>query len=192
MRSAFFLSSQSWTTDSRAARRQSDPLRLRLKATLDDAPDSTDGTSVCLMLPSVDEGDEAGGVQTALRSSSVIGRSGLQPRLLEAESGRGPLARVGSQEQADEVPGSLADTLEVIPGEAEVQPADVQAGLLCAFIEEGGGTAQQHVCHHAQAPHVRGQRHRLSQDQLGGGKLWAAQQRVSVVGSVELDRVSEV
>ena len=144
------------------------------------------------MLPAVYEGDEAGGVQTALRSSWVIGRSGLQPRLLEAERGRRPLARVASQEQADEVAGSLADALEVIPGEAEVQPADVQAGLLGAFIEEGGGAAQQHVGHHAQAPHVRGQRHRLPQDQLGGGKLRAAQQRVSVVGSAELDRIPKV
>lgn len=144
------------------------------------------------MLPSVYEGDEAGGVQTALCSGLAIGRSGLQPRLLEAESGRRPLGRVGSQEQTDEVPGCLAHTLEVIPGEAEVQPADVQAGLLRAFVEEGGGAAQQHVRHHAQAPHVRGQRHRLSQDQLWGGELWAAQQRVSVVGTVELDRVPEV
>lgn len=109
------------------------------------------------MLPPVYKGDEAGGVQTALRSSLVIGRPGLEPRLLEAECGRRPLAGVGPQEQTDEVPRCLADTLEVIPGEAEVQPADVQAGLLRALIEEGRGAAQQHVRHHAQAPHVRGE-----------------------------------
>lgn len=151
--SIHFLSTQSWT----AARRRARPLRLQLKATLDDAPDSTDGASICLMLPSIYKGDEAGGVQAALRSSLAIGRSGLQPRLLEAECGRRPLAGVGPQEQTDEVPGRLAHTLEVIPGEAEVQPADVQAGLLRAFVEEGRGAAQQHVRHHAQAPHVRGQ-----------------------------------
>lgn len=144
------------------------------------------------MLPPIYEGDEAGGVQTALRSRPAVGGSGLQPRLLEAESSRRPLARVGPQEQADEVPGRLADALEVIPGEAEVQPADVQARLLSAFIQEGRGAAQQHVRDHAQAPHVRGQPHRLSQDQLWGGELGAAQQSVSVVGSVEQGRVPKV
>lgn len=109
------------------------------------------------MFPPIYEGDEAGGVQAALCSSSAISRSGLQPRLLEAEPGRRPLAWVCPQEQADEVPGWLADTLKVIPGEAEVQPADVQTGFLCTFIEKWRGATQQHVRHHTQAPQVRGQ-----------------------------------
>ena len=144
------------------------------------------------MFPPVYEGDEAGGVQAALGSGAAVIWRSLQPWLLETEPSRGPPARVGPQEQADEVPGGLADALEVIPGEAEIQPADVQAGLLGALIEEGGGAAQQHVGHHAQAPQVRGQRHRLSKDQLWGGKLGAAQQRVTVVGTIELNSITKV
>lgn len=87
---------------------------------MDEAPDSSDGPSVSLMFPPVYEGDEAGGVQAALRSGPAVRRPGLQPRLLEAEPGWRPPAWVGPQEQADEVPGRLADALEVIPGEAEV------------------------------------------------------------------------
>lgn len=170
----------------------SHPLDLGLKATLDEAPDSSDGPRISLMFPPVYEGDEAGRVQTAFCSSPAISRASLQPRLLEAEPCWRPLAWVGPQKQADEVPGRLADTLEVIPGEAEVQPADVQAGLLCAFVKEGRGATQQHVRHHAQAPQVRGQRHRVSKDQLWGSKLRAAQQRVAVVGTVELDGIAEV
>ncbi|TNN54899.1 Growth factor receptor-bound protein 10 [Liparis tanakae] len=165
-------------------------LHLWLEATLDEAPDSAHGPGVGLVLPPVDEGDEAGGVQAAL--GAAVRGVGLQPRLLEAEPGGGPPARVGPQQQADEVPGPLADALEVIPGEAEVQPADVQARLLGALVQEGGGAAQQHVGHHAQAPQVRGQRHGLLEDQLRRGELGAAQQRVDVVEAVELRRVAEV
>lgn len=124
---------------------------------MDEAPDSSDGPSVSLMFPPVYEGDEAGGVQAALCSGPAVSQAGLQPRVLKAEPGRRPPARVGPQKQAHEVPGRLADALEVIPGEAEVQPADVQAGLLGALVEEGGGAAQQHIGHHSQAPQVRGQ-----------------------------------
>lgn len=170
----------------------SDPLNSGLKTTLDEAPHSTDGPGVSLMFPPVYEGDEAGGVQAALCSGPALSRPGLQPRLLKAEPGWRPPAWVGPQEQADEIPSRLADALEVIPGEAEVEPADVQAGLLGALVKEGGGAAQQHVGHHAQAPQVRGQRHRLSKDQLWGGKLRAAQQRVTVVGTVELDSITKV
>lgn len=139
------------------------------------------------MFPPVDEGDEAGGVQEALRSGAR-----LQPRLLQAEPGGGPLARVGPQQQADEVLGRPADALEVIPGEAEVQPADVQTRLLGALVQEGRGAAQQHVRHHPQAPQVGGERHGLAEDQLRGSKLGAAQQRVAVVGAVELHGVAQV
>lgn len=164
----------------------------RLKPALNEAPDPSDGPRVRLMLPPVDEGDEARRVQAALRPGPPVPLAGLQPRLLEAEPGRRSLAGVEAEQQADEVPGPLADPLEVIPGEAEVQPADVQAGLLRALVQEGGGAAQQHVGHHAQAPQVGGQRHGLSQDQLWGGELRAAQQGVDVVGAVELHGVSEV
>lgn len=168
------------------------PLDLGLKATLDEAPDASDGPGVRLVLPPVYEGDQARGVQAALGSGRAVGRAGLQPRLLEAQPGRGPPARVGPQEQADEIAGRLADALEVVPGEAEVQPADVQAGLLGALVEEGGGAAQQHVGHHAQAPQVGGQRDGLPEDQLGRGELGAAQQRVDVREAAELDGVAEV
>lgn len=144
------------------------------------------------MFPPVDEGDEARRVQAALRPGPPVSLAGLQPRFLEAEPSRRPPAGVGAEEQADEVPGPLADPLEVIPGEAEVQPADVQAGLLRAVVQEGGGAAQQHVGHHAKTPQVRGQRHGLSQDQLWGGELRATKQRVDVVGAVELHSVTEV
>lgn len=87
---------------------------------MDEASDSSDGPGVSLMFPPVYEGDEAGGVQAALGSGPALSRTGLQPRLLEAEPGQRPPARVGPQEKADEVPGRLADALEVIPGEAEV------------------------------------------------------------------------
>lgn len=42
-----------------------------LEATLDEAPDSSDGPSISLMFPPVYEGDESGGVQTALRSGTT-------------------------------------------------------------------------------------------------------------------------
>lgn len=115
---------------------------MGLKATLDEAPDSSDGLGVRLMFPPVYKGDEARGVQTALCSGPAISWTRAQPSLLEAEPSWRPLPWVGPQEQADEVPGRLADALEVIPGEAEVQPADVQAGLFCTFVQEGGGAAQ--------------------------------------------------
>lgn len=162
----------------------------RLKATVNEAPDPSDGPGIGLMFSPVNERNEAGGVQAAL--CPAVALASLQPRLLEAEAGRGPSARVGLQKQADEVPGRLADALEVIPGEAEVQPADVQASLLCALVKKGGGAAQQHVGDHAQTPQVRGQRHGLSEDQLWGGELRAAQQRVNIVGTVELHGITEV
>lgn len=96
------------------------PLNSGLKATLDEAPDSSDGPGVSLMFPSVYEGDEAGGVQAALCSGPAVSWTGRQPRLLEADPGWRPPAWVCPQEQADEVPGRLADALEVILGEAEV------------------------------------------------------------------------
>lgn len=164
----------------------------RLKATLNEAPDASDGPCVRLVFPPVDEGDEASRVQAALRSDPPVARAGLQPRFLEAEPSRGSPAGVGAEEQAHEVPGRLADPLEVVPGEAEVQPADVQAGFLRALVQEGGGAAQQHVGHHAETPQVRGQRHGISQDQLWGGELGAAQERVDVVGAVQLHGVTEV
>ncbi|KAA8586158.1 hypothetical protein FQN60_007727 [Etheostoma spectabile] len=139
------------------------------KATLDEASDSSDGSGVCLMFPPVYKGDEAGGVQTALCSGMAVSQTGLQPRLLEAEPGWRPPAWVCPQKQADDVPGRLADALE-----------------------KGGGATQQHIGHHAYAPQVRAQRHRLSKDQLWGGKLRAAQQRVNVVGTVELDSITKV
>ncbi|KAF3833684.1 hypothetical protein F7725_024888 [Dissostichus mawsoni] len=147
-------------------------LNSRLQAALDEAPDSPDGPGVGLILPPVDEGDEAGRVQAALRPGPFVRGFVLQPGLLDAERGWRSPSRVGPQQQADEVPGPLADALEVVPGEAEVQPADVQAGLL--------GTL------------VGGQRHRISKDQLRGGELRAAQQGVDVEGAVELHRVTEV
>lgn len=159
---------------------------------MDEAPDASDGPGISLVFPPVYEGDEAGRVQAALGSRPVVVQTRLQPRLLQTEPGRRPPAGVGPQKQTDEVSGGLADALEVIPGEAEIQPADVKAGLLGTLVEEGGGAAQQHVGDNAQAPQVRGQRHRLSEDQLWGGKLRTAQQRVDVVGTVELDSVTEV
>lgn len=98
----------------------SHPLNLGLKATLDEAPDASDGPGISLMFPPVYEGDEAGGVQATICSGPAVSRPGLQPRLLKAEPGWRPSAWVGPQKQADEVPGCLADALEVIPWEAEV------------------------------------------------------------------------
>lgn len=95
-------------------------LSLGLEATLDEAPDSSHGPGISLVFPPVYEGDEAGGIQAALCSGPAVSRTGLQPRLLEAEPSQGPLARVGPQEQTDEVSSRLANALEVIPGEAEV------------------------------------------------------------------------
>lgn len=108
---------------------------LRLKSTLDEIPNSSDGSGVSLMFPPVYEGNETGGVQAALCSGPAI--ASLQPWVLEAESGWRPSAWVGPQQQADEVPGRLADTLEVIPREAEVQPADVETRFFCALVKEG-------------------------------------------------------
>ena len=109
---------------------------------MDEVPHAADGPCVCLVFPAVDEGDEAGGVQ------ATIGHATLQPGLLEAQPGQGPPAGVGPQQQAHKVPGGLAHALEVVPGEAEVQPADVQTRLLCALIKEGRGATQQHIGHH--------------------------------------------
>lgn len=108
------------------------PADSRLQAALDEAPHAPDGPSVSLMFPPVDEGDEAGRVQETLGSGAR-----LQPWFLEAEAGCGPLARVGPQQQADKVLGGPADTLEIVPGKAEVQSADVLAGLLGTFVQEG-------------------------------------------------------
>lgn len=162
---------------------------LRLEPALDEAPHASDGPGVRLMLPPVDEGDEARGVQAGLRPAAL---PGPQPRLLQAEADRRPPAGLGAQQQADEVPRRLADAVEVVSGEAEVQPADVEAGLLRALVQEGGGAAQQHVGHHAHTPQVGGQRHRLAQNQLGRRKLRAAQQGVDVMSAVELHRVTQV
>lgn len=96
------------------------PLNSGLKATLDEAPDSSDGPGISLVFPPIYEGDEAWCVQAALCSGPAVSRSGLQPRLLEAEPGWRPPGWIGPQKQADEVPGCLADPLEVIPGKAEV------------------------------------------------------------------------
>lgn len=53
------------------------PLHSGLKATLDEAPDSSDGPGVSLMFPPVYEGDEAGSVQAALCSGATVSRTGL-------------------------------------------------------------------------------------------------------------------
>lgn len=52
-----------------------------LQAALDEAPHTSDGPSIGLVFPPVDEGDETGRVQGALGSGTR-----LQPRLLQAES----------------------------------------------------------------------------------------------------------
>lgn len=114
----------------------------RLETTLNEAPDSSDGPGVRLVFSSVYEGDEARGVQTALRLRRTVIHTGLQPRLLQTQSGGRPSAGLGPQEEADEIPGCLADAVEVVAGEAEVQPADVQAGLLGALVQEGRCSAQ--------------------------------------------------
>lgn len=120
------------------------------------------GPDVVLVFPPLDEGDEPGGVQmcavvTRRRRLRVIHvavpaadyASGLEPRVLQAEPSRGPSLQLALEQQADKVLGFCAHTLEVVLGETEVQPTDVQTRLLEAFVQEGRSAAEENVGHHA-------------------------------------------
>ena len=122
-----------------------------------------DGPNIVLVFPSLDEGDESGGVQMLMilwqrwwlcmvqggvTSVSVHHASGLQPGLLQAGPRRGAPLRLALEQQAHKVPGSSAHTLEVVLREAEVKTTDVQTRLLQTLIQEGRGTAQNNVGHH--------------------------------------------
>lgn len=122
-----------------------------------------DGPNIVLVFPSLDEGDESGGVQMLMilwqrwwlcmvqggvTSVSVHHASGLQPGLLQAGPRGGAPLRLALEQQAHKVPGSSAHTLEVVLREAEVKTTDVQTRLLQTLIQEGRGTAQNNVGHH--------------------------------------------
>lgn len=172
----FRLQTQCWRSDS------------GLQAALDEAPHTSNGPCISLMFPPVNEGDEAGRVQEAF----ITPRAWLQPCFLQAEPSWRSLGWVGPQQQADKVLCGLADTLEVVPGEAEVQAADVLASLLSTLIQEGGGATQKHICHHAQAPQIRSEGHWFTQDQFWGCEFRTAQQRMAGVAAVELHGVTKV
>lgn len=112
--------------------------------------DATDGPNVVLVLAPVDEGDEPGRVNALC--AAIVPR--LQPGVLQANGGRGPLGWAALQERAGEVLGCTADAPEVVLREAEVQPADVEAGLLQAFVQERRGSAKNDVADDPEAPDV--------------------------------------
>lgn len=99
------------------------------------ALDVGDRPHVVLVLAALYEARQAGGVQGDLGVAAIVG---LQPWMLQAGGRRGPPPKVFLEDHVDEISGSIAHSTEVLVGEAEVHPADVDARLLFALIQEGG------------------------------------------------------
>lgn len=117
-----------------------------------------DGPSVVLVFPSLDEGNESGGVQVILvwLSEAVVSvvpahhsSVGLEPGLLQEACRRGSALRLNLKKQPHKVSGRWTHTLEVVLGETEVQTTDVQTSLLQTLVQERRRAAQDHVGQHA-------------------------------------------
>lgn len=129
------------------------------------------------LFASVDKRGESDGVQWCF---GVISTMSADPRVLQARGGARPLSGVLVERGHDEVFGGLADAAEVLLGEAEVQPADVDAGLLQTLVQERGDAAEQDVGQHPYAPHICRQGHRGALDELWSGKLRVPQEEMHV------------
>lgn len=165
------------------------PSALAKQATMQECLETGHGSQVVLMFPPLYKRDESGSVEASCSRGCV----GLQPLLLvQANLRRGTSARLALEQDAYQVQRCRTHAAEVVLREAEVQAADVEAGLLDTLVQERGRTAEHHVRQHAQTPEVRRQSHGLTQHQLWGGELWAAQQRVDVRGVGEMCSITEV
>lgn len=126
------------------------------QAAVEEGLNGANGPNIVLVFPSLDEGNESGGVQVmilrwgqrwwlcviqgGMADVPVYHTSRLEPGLLQAGRCRGTSLWLALEQQADKVPGSWAHTLEVVLREAEVQATDVETRLLQTLIQEGGGT----------------------------------------------------
>lgn len=110
------------------------------------------GPQIILVFPALYEGDESWSVEASWAWRSER----LQPgHLPQAYLRGGPSARFTLQQDVDEVPRRLAHAVEIVLWEAVVEAANVQTGLLDAFVQKWGRPAEHHVRQHTQTPQVR-------------------------------------
>lgn len=141
------------------------------------------------LFASVYKRGESGGVQWRF---GVIPAVSADPGVLQARGRAGPFPGVLVQRGHDEVFGGLADPAEVLLRKAEVQPADVDAGLLQTLVQKRGHAAEHDVGQHPCAPNVRGQGDRGTLDELRGGELGVAQEEMDVAVAGDLYSITQI
>lgn len=122
----------------------------------------------------------------------VIPTVSADPGVLQARGRARPFPGVLVQRGHNEVFGGLADPTEVLLRKAEVQPADVDAGLLQTLVQKRRHTAEHDVGQHPYAPNIRGQRDRGTLDELGGSKLRVPQEEMHVTVTGDLYSITEI
>lgn len=102
------------------------------------------------------------------------------PWVLKTRGRAWPLPGILVERGHNEVFGCLAYIGEVLLRKAEVQPADVDAGLLQTLIQEWGDSTKHDVGQHPYTPHICREGHWSALDELWSSELGVTQEEMYV------------